>query len=181
MTRIPDISSQGLPQQGTAFTGRSARTGVNSYESMDAGLTIKTREGDIVTLSSSQYSEFSANEYSSQGEVRTPEGSARLSTHTREITLSSGEAFSFSVQGDLNEQELADIAAIVQGVDGIISEMVQGDMDAAVANALNMGPYDSVSMYAADILRDKGLCCLYRDPGCFIRAPGCRDWPGIGH
>jgi len=156
MNSIPDTSSAGLLQdrsslQDTGFSSHERKLSVNSYQKLDAGLTIQTREGDIVTLSSSQFSELNAFEYNSQGQIQTDAGTARISQHTREITLTSGEQFSFSVQGDLNEQELADIEAIVKGVDGIIAEMAQGDMKEAVSKAMSMGYYSSVSMYSADI------------------------------
>jgi hypothetical protein len=156
MNSISDTSSPGLLQDRSnlldaSFSGQVRESSVNAYQSLDAGLTIQTRDGDIVTLSSSQFSELSAFEYNSQGQIQTDTGKARISQHTREITLTSGEKFSFSVQGDLNDQEFADIESIVQGVDGIIGEMVQGDMEDAVARAMSMGSYDSVSMYSADI------------------------------
>lgn len=156
MNSIPDTLSAGLLQdqsnlQDTRFSTHERKLSVNTYQKLDAGLTIQTREGDIVTLSSNQFSELNAFEYNSRGQIQTDAGTARISQHAREITLTSGEQFSFSVQGDLNEQELADIEAIVKGVDGIIAEMVQGDMEDAVSKAMSMGYYSSVSMYSADI------------------------------
>jgi hypothetical protein len=137
--------------QNTRFSGHSRQTSVNARERLDTGLTIQTLEGDIVTLSSNRFSEFNSFEYNSKGEIKTDSGNARISQHIQEITLTTGEQFSFSVEGDLNEQELADIAAIVKGVDGIASEVAEGDMDEAVEKAMSMGSYSSVSMYSADI------------------------------
>ena len=156
MNSIPDASSTGLSQdrgnlQNTQFSGHARRQTVNAYESLDTGLTIKTREGDIVTLSSSRFSEFNSSEYNSRGKIKTDSGSALITQHTQEITLATGDQFSFSVQGDLNEQELADIAAIVKGVDSIVAEVAEGDMEEAIAQAMDMGNYSSVSMYSADI------------------------------
>ncbi|RLB84809.1 MAG: hypothetical protein DRH26_18865 [Deltaproteobacteria bacterium] len=156
MNSIPERSSTGLSQdrgnlQNTQFSGHARRQIVNVHESLDAGLTIKTREGDIVTLSSSRFAQFNASEYNSKGEIQTDSGNALLTQHTREITLATGDQFSFFVQGDLNEQELADIEAIVKGVDSIAAEVAEGDMEEAVAQAMAMGNYSSVSMYSADI------------------------------
>jgi len=137
--------------QNTQFSGQSRKQSVNAYESLDTGLTIKTREGDIVTLSSNSFTELNAFEYNSRGKIQTDSGTARFSQHIREITLSTGDQFSFSVQGDLNEQELADIEAIVLGVEGIAAEMAEGDMGGAVEKAMSMGNYSSVSMYSAEI------------------------------
>lgn len=156
MNSIPETSTTVLSQdrgnlQNTQFSGSSSRQTINAYESLDTGLTIKTREGDIVTLSSSRFAQFNSFEYNSRGEIQTDTGNALITQHTREITLTTGDQFSFSVQGDLNEQELADIEAIVKGVDGIVAEVAQGDMEEAVAQAMAMGNYSSVSMYSADI------------------------------
>ncbi|MBU0970263.1 MAG: hypothetical protein KKC20_06425 [Proteobacteria bacterium] len=156
MSTIPDTSSTGLSGgrgnlQNAQFSGNLRKMSANAHESLDTGLTIKTREGDVVTLSSKSFSELNAFEYTSRGQIRSDSGSAQMNRHIREITLTTGERFSFSVQGDLNEQELADIEAIVKGVDTIAGEMVRGDMGKAMEKAMSMGSYDSVSMYSADI------------------------------
>ncbi len=135
----------------TSTASRSNELYVDSYSSLDAGLTIQTREGDMVTLSTSQYSELEAYEYSSQGVVSNEDGYAAASYNVREVTLSSGETFKFTVEGDLNEEELEDIESIITGVDGIIGEMMEGDLQDAVSQAMSMGYYDSISSYEADI------------------------------
>ncbi len=124
---------------------------VSAYESINAGLTIQTREGDVVTLSSNTYSQLDAFMYDSKGVVQTEDGIAVSSQTQREVTLTSGDSFTFSVVGDLSEEELADIEDIVKNIDAIISEMAEGDMDEAVDKALAMGTYDTVSMYSADL------------------------------
>lgn len=142
----------GLQQAGFASHERF----LNAYEEMDAGLTIQTREGDLVTLSANSFSGLESYEYNSQGVLQTEEGMAQVNQHMREISLYNEESFSFSVQGDLNEQELADIEAIVKGIDEIIGQMAQGDMGGAVESALTMGSFDSISMYQADITLARG-------------------------
>lgn len=192
MNSISDTSSQGLQGRGdysnaynSRFSGQSSQLSVNSYESLDAGLTIKTREGDIVTLSTSRFSEMNANEYNSHGQIETPNGSMTASRQTRELTLTTGELFSFSVEGDLNEQELADIESIIKGVDGIIGEMAEGDMDDAVAKAMAMGSYDSVSMYEADITvqRSYGVRSETRssESGRLAQSPRAPQPPGLDY
>ena len=133
------------------FSSYVRKQSISAYESLDAGLTIQTKEGDLVTLTSSSFAEFDAHSYTSKGILQTESGMAMATQNTREITLTSGESFSFSVVGELSEEELTDIEAIIKGIDEIISEMTQGDMDDAVDKALSMGGYDTVSMYAADI------------------------------
>ncbi len=123
----------------------------NSRESLDTGLVIQTKEGDQVTLTSNSFSQMDAFMYSSKGVVQTESGTAVFSQSQREITLASGQSFSFSVEGDLSEDELEDIEAILKGLDEVISEMTQGDMQGAVDKALELGDFDSVSSFAADM------------------------------
>jgi len=144
---------------------------------MDAGLTIKTREGDVVTLSTSRFSSINAHEYSSQGRMATENGQVGASHSKGQIQLTSGQAFSFTVQGDLNAQELADIEGIVSGIDGIVYEMAEGDMDEAVALALSMGTYDAVSGYEADITMTQGYS-YYTEIGTAESAPFLADSQG---
>ena len=120
-------------------------------EKLEAGLTIQTREGDVVSLSSGSFAELTSSEYNSRGIVQTKDSTARVSHHQREVSLYTRESFSFTVTGDLNDQELADIDAIIQGIDTIIGQMAAGDMDGAVSQALGMEEFASISMYTADI------------------------------
>ena len=149
------VMAGAAPQQNNLsdaqFSSYVRKQSISAYESLDAGLTIQTKEGDLVTLSSNTYAALDAHMYNSKGILQTESGTAMVTQNSREITLTSGESFSFSVVGDLSEDELADIEAIVKGIDEIISEMAAGDMDDAVNKALSMGGYDTVSMYAADI------------------------------
>ena len=137
------------------FSSYVKKQSYSAYESLDAGLTIQTREGDLVTLSSNTYSKLDAFMYNSRGILQTDAGKVAVTQSQREITLASGESFTFSVEGDLSEEELLDIEAIVKGIDEVISEMAQGDMKDAVATALSMGGYDSIAAYAADITYQK--------------------------
>ncbi len=137
------------------FSTYARKQSLSASESLDAGLTIKTREGDLVTLTANTYSGLDASMYNSKGVIQTDSGTAMVTQNQREITLTSGERFSFSVAGDLSEEELEDINSIVKDMDEIISQMAQGNMDDAVAKALSMGDYDTVSVYSAEIAYKK--------------------------
>jgi hypothetical protein len=120
-------------------------------ESLETGLVIQTRDGDMVTLTSSSFSQVDAYMYDSEGVVQTGSGSATYSHNQREVSLVSGQSFSFSVEGNLSEDELADIDAIIKGLDSVISEMKEGDIFGAMGKALDLGSFDTVSSFAADI------------------------------
>nr|NJM02521.1 hypothetical protein [Desulfobacula sp.] len=137
------------------FSSYVKKQSYSAYERLDAGLTIKTREGDLVTLSSNTYSKLDAYTYNSRGLLQTDAGTVSTALNQREITLESGESFTFSVSGNLSEEELLDIEAVVKGIDGVISEMKAGEMDNALAAALSMGGYDTIEAYSADITHAK--------------------------
>ena len=149
------VTSELSPRQSALsdaqFESYVQKQSIHASERLDAGLTIQTREGDLVTLTSSSHSQLDAFMYNSKGILVTTSGTAANTQNLREITLGSGEIFLFSVDGDLSREELEDVENIVKGIDEIVSEMIQGDMDDAVAKALSMGGYDTISMYSADI------------------------------
>ncbi|WP_163338870.1 hypothetical protein [Desulfopila sp. IMCC35008] len=124
---------------------------VKYNENLDTDLVLETREGDKVTLSANSYSRMDAYLYDSKGMVQNETGTALYSESIREITLASGQSFSFTVEGNLNEDELADIESLLQGLDGVIHEMKQGDMFGALDEAMEMGGYESVASFEANI------------------------------
>jgi len=149
LTAGPSLRQSALSD--SQFSSYVKKQSYSAYESLDAGLTIKTREGDLVTLSSSTYSQLDAYMYNSRGVLQTDAGTVSTTLNQREITLESGERFTFSVSGNLSEEELQDIEAVVKGIDEVIAEMKAGDMDDALTAALSMGGYDTIEAYSADI------------------------------
>ena len=161
MRSIPHPSIASAVQGGNnSFYGARvadyvSRQSVSGHQNLSAGLTIKTRDGDLVTLTSNAFFQFDAFKYNREGVVESENGLILSSRNYMEMTLTSGEMFSFTVNGDLDQAELQDIKDIVKNVDGIIAEMVAGDMATAVEKAMDMGAYDTVSMYTADISLEK--------------------------
>jgi translation elongation factor EF-G len=149
LTAGPSLRQSALSD--SQFSSYVKKQSYSAYESLDAGLTIKTREGDLVTLSSNTYSKLDAYMYDSRGVLQTDTGTVSTALNQREITLESGESFTFSVSGNLSEEELLDIEAVVKGIDGVIAEMKAGDMDDALNAALSMGGFDTIEAYSADI------------------------------
>ncbi len=122
-----------------------------SRESFATDLVLQTKEGDQVTLRSNSFSQLDAFTYDSRAILQTESEITVASQSQREITLASGESFSFTVEGELNEAELEDIEAIVKGLDGVMSEMSQGDTAGALDKVMEMENFRSVSAFAADI------------------------------
>jgi len=155
ISNLPGYQTGGTAHQNTLpdlWAGTYEKTQALSVsESLASDLTIRTNEGDVVTLSRSSFTRLDSLLYDSRGVLRTEAGTAVSSRNYREVTLASGKTLSFSVQGDLNEEELQDIEAIVKGVDAIISDLMKNDAEGALGTALSMGRFESISGYAADI------------------------------
>lgn len=84
---------------------------------------IRTQEGDIVKLDLRRMESFSAIDVMVNGEGGT--------ASTTQIEVSSGSRLSFSVNGDLNEAELAAIQNIFAQAEAIADEFFAGDLGAA--------------------------------------------------
>lgn len=124
---------------------------VRTHESLSSGIMIETSDGDKVTLTSNSFSHMDSYMYDSKGMVKTESGMAAFSQSYREMILASGQSFTFSVEGDLSEEELADIESILKGLDRVTQEVKDGDISGAMEEALEIGQFDSISAYSADI------------------------------
>lgn len=124
---------------------------LSKSENVSTDLTIKTSEGDIVTISTQSFYDFKSLLYDKKGQIYSDAGAITNRISYKEMTLKSGESFTFSVAGHLNEEELKDIEKIVKQIDNIIHDMKKGDMGNAIKKALNMGGYDTISGFSADL------------------------------
>ena len=149
---IPTNSSQGPAASSDYQSLYSARTGKSTFEqtlaqTQSTSFSLTTAEGDQVTLSglSQNYQYTQAigwvNPASSGGNYASSSTSA--------------EAMGISVQGDLNEQELADITRLVSELTSIASTFFSGDQEGAITRAMDFGEMSmgSVSSLAASFSR----------------------------
>ena len=124
---------------------------LSKSENVSTDLTIKTSEGDIVKLSTNSFYDFKSLLYDKKGQVYSDAGTITNKISYREMTLNSGESFTFSVSGNLNAAELKDIEKIVRQIDNIIHDMKKGDMGNAIKKALKMDGHDTISGFSADL------------------------------
>lgn len=112
-------------------------------ETQSSWLSLTTAEGDRVTLS-----DLSMSYQQTQGVDWVTPASSGTSVSGSSATA---EAMGFSVQGDLNAQELADITRLVAELSSIASTFYAGDFEGALSKAMNFGNLGlgSVSSLAA--------------------------------
>jgi len=120
-------------------------------ETSNTDLKITTSEGDIVKLSAKSFYNFKSLLYDKKGQVYSDAGTITNHKSYREMTLSSGKSFTFSVTGNLNSEELNDIGKVIGQIDSIMDDMENGNMGNALEKALNMGGYDTVTKFSANL------------------------------
>ena len=137
------------------FSSRSSeqREAVSLSKNESLELSLTTKEGDVVTLSTESFMDFASLSYDKSGSVSDGYQTASTAFSSREMTLASGSQFSFSVQGNLSEDELNDIENLVKTLDEVAYAMSSGDMDQAMETAMEMASegYDSLSGFEADL------------------------------
>lgn len=151
MTTIQPNISQMLDQSRFDLEGKDARTSsaerFQASESQSADLEIVTAEGDRVTLSYGAEESLGFSSY--ENLARKGGGFARSAGQS--LSFERGQALSLSVTGDLSESELADIGSLLAEIDGVMGKMLDGDMEGALSSALEVGGFDSIAGFEADL------------------------------
>ncbi|MEN8258620.1 MAG: hypothetical protein ABFS09_12230 [Thermodesulfobacteriota bacterium] len=106
-----------------------------------ASIDITTSDGDTVSLqrSTSHMAHSSYSQWQTSSSQATALQSQSLDNHS----------FSYEVQGDLSEEELKDIGELFDALSLIAEDFYQGDLEQAVAGALNLGDLGSLSSLSA--------------------------------
>ncbi|UQB41724.1 hypothetical protein JX580_08595 [Thiomicrospira microaerophila] len=101
-------------------------------------LQIETREGDKVTVDFRQlymqYQEFNRQQMTEQG----PKGVRQFESREMLEMTALEERFAFSVEGDLNEDELRAIFEVFEQVDELANNFFNGDIEKAFQQAIDL-------------------------------------------
>jgi len=147
-----------LPANGTTTSStndrgvvNTANVSVGAHKSSDIALV--TREGDVVTLFSEQdlcatYSAFEARCASEQGSS---------SLIVRNQVVQQGGAFSFTVEGELNKEELRDIKKALKAIDNILESVLSGNMNKAAGKIEKLSRLDTLAAVEADIHLERSV------------------------
>ena len=125
----PDLQ-KGYQSYSEAMSQRSA-----------ADISFTTAEGDVVTISNYQEQAYAL-------------ASEKLSTPLQQgmnftASVLNVNASSLSVQGDLNEEELADIQNLMVDLSSIAEQFFNGNLGEAMDQAMNIGDMGSISQLSA--------------------------------
>ena len=123
--------------------GRMAAAQMTSMESAyqyseSMSLQLTTREGDTVSIDFRQmYSEYQSYR-SEQAAVSDPSGVRYFESKEAMESTAFEERFAFSVNGDLNEDELKAIFDVFEQVDKLANSFFDGDIEKALAQAVEL-------------------------------------------
>ncbi len=122
-------------QQSSSFRQVACRT-------QTAAISMVTAEGDVVSLSVGQgISQTSAAQFATTADGR--------QTMSGRATSQAAQAMALTVQGDLSDEELADVRNLINDLTAIATDFFNGDLQAATSGALNLGDMGSVSSLSA--------------------------------
>lgn len=110
-----------------------------AMQSRQTEITMTTSEGDRVTLSSS-LENLQALQYNATGTGQ------NISFVAARLSMAN---FSITVEGDLNDQELADINSLVKDLSKIAKDFFKGHMDQAMTKAMDIGDTGTINGFAA--------------------------------
>ena len=119
-----------LPDSGVTES-RMAMQGIATSISHSAEIQVKTREGDLVTISFNQASTSSSSAFQME------QGDSKISIYSESYSLSSG--FSMSIEGDLNEEETESLAKLIKKMSKVSDKFFKGNINAAFKHAQKVG------------------------------------------
>jgi len=148
-----DTALSSLPPQPQAL-GRTQDIVHERYRSQtqDVSISLTTDEGDLITIRQSAMAEHMNAKYKDGEGLRKID--ARLSA----------SSMSFEVQGDLNEEELADLSKLLNNLSGIASDFFKGNMNKAIEGAMNIGDMGSFNSLEATFSRTSVLASYLEVP-----------------
>lgn len=135
----------GVSQSGTESLSRLR---LSAEIRTKATLSVKTREGDTVTLSAGRAAraDLTSITYDRTGRPSGPDVSLQLAAEN----LQEVQAFDAVVDGDLNEQERKDLDALLSNVDQIASAFFSGQIGEALTRALQVRDLGSLHGFRFD-------------------------------
>jgi len=128
-----------IPASSSSLTSRAVEFSSERYasQSNSSDLSITTADGDIVTIS---FSALQENQASENFSYNADQNSSEMSYQSSASSYAEMN-FSFSVQGDLDQDELHAIQSLIKDISKIEKDFFAGDIDKAFNKALELG-YD---------------------------------------
>jgi hypothetical protein len=118
---------------------------LDAQSSTTANLTVVTAEGDKVTISQKSEAHLAYGTYNFLGQS----DGQTISLLEKSVEFDHRSRLQVSVEGDLSQEERADLDKLVKKIDKVVRKFLQGDVEGALAKALkinNLGSLSSVDL-----------------------------------
>ena len=148
-----DVSNRNRSQEAERTASVTTEMALQTYAeriSHSADIQITTQEGDVVTINLQELSAKSQSEFQAQ------QGGNSLSIYSESSSQSS--SFSFSVEGDLNEDEQKSLTDLINKMTKVSDKFFAGDTASAFKHAQKIGfDSDQISGFSMDLNRQKSV------------------------
>ncbi len=156
MQGLDDLASQNTPstQDDSAVDSRIDSTmafqSLAMQQSRSAEIQVKTREGDVVTIS------FSQSSSSSRSALQVQQGDSSMQAFQESDSENSG--FSISIEGNLNRDEQKSLQKLMKKMHKVSNAFFHGNGKAALKHALKLGFNDQqIAGFSMDLSMQKSV------------------------
>ena len=156
--------------QLTAGTFRSSDlTRLNASSDTHTDLSVVTAGGDRITLSAESLLRASYAEVNNQSTDQ-----YHLDFHATDSQLQFGNSIEVSVQGQLDQQEQADVQLLVGKLEKVVKQFLGGDSAGALSKALQIGDLGTVASFELNVQQSAQIA-LTREQQ--VSADGAQELP----
>ena len=146
----PELNSF-LSSDGYHGVTQASLLSASSRKSTD--ISLATAEGDKVTISAKSALHASFIGYDYRGRLNGNE----VNLSGRSLQVSAENSFAISVEGDLSEEELADIEKLVAKIEKLGADFFSQPLGDSLTQTLDLGDLDSISSFAANLRHEQQL------------------------
>jgi hypothetical protein len=143
ISSYPPLYAAGSGALGGPQFSESSRNSLNTRA--DAEISLITADGDKVTLSATSALLATHTTYDYLGRI---EGQA-LAAHAEKLQISSTSELAVTVEGELDQQELADINKLLDVIETTVAGVFSGKSDKLLKSLVDLGDLDSISSFEA--------------------------------
>ena len=150
---IHPFSSSADPQLTAGAFRSSDLTHLNASSDTHTDLSVVTAGGDRVTLSAESLLRASYAEVN----YHSTDQQSRLDVHATASQIQFGNSIEVSVQGQLDQQEQADVQLLVGKLEKVVKQFLGGDSAGALSKALQIGDLGTVASFQLNVQQSEQI------------------------
>jgi hypothetical protein len=127
----------------TMEVANSKTTTVQASESRDVVLSITTKDGDTINLSLAASSQFAYQDYLESGVGKSLESTM--------FSAAAKQDFTMTVEGNLSEQEQTEIGKVLNTIDQMLADFVNGRLEPMMNKAQKLSQFDTIGSLSLEM------------------------------